>query len=216
MGPAHDGGVDASCAGGPVTDPEATDPDGAETPPENAPPPKRRPRRPTPPTVGDPATTDRLATIGQRFLARLLDALIIGVPAFVLVLSTSDVDEVRRTVSTPLWAQLAATAMSAVYEVVLIRQRGQTIGKRVLGIEVVRVTDGRHPDWTASIVRYLLPLLPALVPIPGVFLLSPVIYLVAILDPLRRGWHDRAAGTLVVKVGQAPPAQARPASGETG
>ena len=196
-----------------MTDPAPTGPDGEERPPESAPAPKKRARPPTPRTVGDPATTDRLATIGQRALARLLDALIIGLPAFVVVLSASDIDEASGTVSTPLWAQLAATAMSAVYEVVLIRQRGQTVGKRALGIEVVRVSDGKHPDWTASIVRYLLPLLPALVPVPGVFLLSPVIYLAAVFDPLRRGWHDRAAGTIVVNAGQGPPVEAAPPTG---
>ena len=81
----------------------------------------------------------------------------------------------------------------------MIRTRGQTVGKRVLHIKVVRITDGRPPDWTASIMRYLLPILPALVPLPGVWLLSPVVYLVAILNPLRQGWHDRAAGTVVIK-----------------
>ncbi len=196
-----------------ATEPEATDPDGAGGPGDPAPAPEdaRKERPPRPPrakrssAAGDPAVTDRLATIGQRALARLLDALIIGLPAFLLVLATSEIDEARRTVRTPLWAQLVATAMAAVYEVVLIRQRGQTVGKRALGIEVVRETDGQHPDWTASIMRYLLPVLPALIPVPGLFLLSPVIYLVAIADPLRRGWHDRAAGTIVVKAGQPPP-----------
>jgi uncharacterized RDD family membrane protein YckC len=196
-----------------VSDPEATEPEGAGSPPDPAPTPqeagKERPARPPRskrfPAAGDPAVTDRLATIPQRILARLLDAIIIGVPAFLLVLSTSEIDEARRTVRTPLWAQLVATGIAAVYEVVLIRQRGQTVGKRALGIEVVRETDGKHPDWTASIMRYLLPVLPALIPVPGLFLLSPVIYLVAIADPLRRGWHDRAAGTIVIKAGQPPP-----------
>jgi uncharacterized RDD family membrane protein YckC len=58
-------------------------------------------------------------------------------------------------------------------------------------------------------MRYLLPVLPALVPVPGLVLLSPVIYLVAAADPLRRGWHDRAAGTIVVKA-EGAPAPVRP------
>jgi uncharacterized RDD family membrane protein YckC len=173
VGPPDCRGVGATRAGRPVTDEEATGP--------------------------GVAATHRLATIGQRAAARLLDALIIGVPAFVLVLATSEIDEARNTVRTPLWAQLVATGIAALYEVVLIRRRGQTVGKRALGIEVIRVTDGRHPDWSASTMRYLLPVLPALVPVPGLVLLSPVIYLVAVLDPMRRGWHDRAAGTIVVE-----------------
>ncbi|HEX2274467.1 MAG TPA: RDD family protein [Acidimicrobiales bacterium] len=187
-----------------MTDPAATGPDDPAPPPEPAPRRERRARPPTPSFLGDAAVPERLATIGQRIAARLLDALIVGVPAFVLILATSEIDEGERALRTPLWAQLAATGVAALYEIVLIRKYGQTIGKRVVGIEVVRITDGRHPDWTASIMRYLLPLLPALVRIPGVFLLSPVIYLVAIADPLRRGWHDRAAGTIVIKAGESP------------
>ncbi len=147
----------------------------------------------------DPELVARLASIGQRFLARLLDGLVIGVPIVVLVLLTSDINENKGIIRTPLWAQLLSTTAAALYEVVLIRTRGQTVGKRVLHIKVVRITDGQPPDWTASIMRYLLPILPALVPLPGVWLLSPVVYLVAILSPLRQGWHDRAAGTIVVK-----------------
>ena len=145
-----------------------------------------------------------LAGIGQRIGARLLDGLIIGLPLTVLVFAASDISEDRRTVSTPLWVQLVAAAVSALYEIVLIRTRGQTVGKRVLGIKVVRITDGALPDWTASVVRYLLPVVPVLIPVPGLFLLSIVIYLAAVVHPLRQGWHDRAAGTIVVKA-EPPP-----------
>ena len=140
-----------------------------------------------------------LASIGQRIGARLLDGLIIGLPLTVLVFAASDISEDTKTVSTPLWVQLVAAAVSALYEIVLIHVWGQTVGKRVLGIKVVRVTDGALPDWTAAIVRYVLPVVPVLIPVPGVFLLSLVIYLVAVVHPLRQGWHDRAAGTIVVK-----------------
>lgn len=148
---------------------------------------------------------DRLAGIGQRIAARLLDGLIVGLPLTVLVLATSDVDTARNTLHTPLAVQLLAAAVASIYEVVLVRTRGQTLGKRVVGIEVVRVNDGAFPDWSASIIRYLLPALPMLIPVPGAFLLSLVIYLAAVPHPLRRGWHDRAAGTIVVK---AEPAEA--------
>lgn len=140
----------------------------------------------------------QLASIGQRIGARLLDGLIIGLPLTVLVFVASDFSDDRETISTPLWVQLVAAAVSALYEIVLIRNRGQTVGKQVLGIKVVRVTDGTFPDWTAAVVRYVLPVVPVLIPVPGVFLLSVVIYLVAVVHPLRQGWHDRAAGTIVV------------------
>jgi uncharacterized RDD family membrane protein YckC len=153
------------------------------------------------------AERGQLASIGQRTGARLLDVLIVGLPLFIVVLATTDFSD-RDAISTPGWVQVGATLVSALYEVVLIHAWGQTIGKRVLGIKVVRSTDGALPDWTASIVRYVLPLLAALVPVPILnALLWLVVYLVAILHPLRQGWHDRAAGTVVVnaEVPSAPP-----------
>ena len=166
-------------------------------------------RRRPPAYAAAAAERGQLASIGQRIGARLLDGLIIGLPLTILVFASSDFSEDRETISTPVWVQLLAAAVSALYEIVLIRQRGQTVGKRVLGIKVVRVTDGALPDWTASIVRYVLPVVPVLVPVPGVFLLSIVVYLVAIVHPLRQGWHDRAAGTIVVTTDE-PTRGARP------
>ena len=170
--------------------------------------------KPPPTFAQGAAETDLLASIGARIGARLLDGLIIGLPLTILVFAASDVSEDSKTISTPVWVQLVAAVVSALYEVVLIRTRGQTVGKRVLGIKVVRVTDGALPDWTASVVRYVLPVVPVLVPVPGVFLLSIVIYLVAIVHPLRQGWHDRAAGTIVVKADSpsrpSPPSPSRP------
>jgi uncharacterized RDD family membrane protein YckC len=173
----------------------AADPDG----PENDEGPEGPRDRGAPAYASAAAEAGLLASIGQRIGARLLDGLIIGLPLTVLVFAASDVSEDRKTISTPLWVQLVAAVVSALYEIVLIRTWGQTVGKRVLGIKVVRITDGALPDWTASIVRYVLPVVPVLIPVSGVFLLSIVIYLVAIVHPLRQGWHDRAAGTIVVK-----------------
>jgi len=155
-----------------------------------------------------PPSTDRLAGIGQRVAARLLDGLILGVPLTVVVFATSTMDSARNTVDTPVAVQVLAAVVLALYEVVLIHTRGQTIGKRLMGIQVVRVNDGALPDWSAAIARYLVPALPALVPLPGFFLLSIVVYLVALTNPLRRGWHDRAAGTIVVRAEPAVDASA--------
>ncbi len=159
--------------------------------------------RPSPPATF--TSTDRLATIGSRVWARLLDGLIIGLPLAVVIMVASDFDSDKGTLRIPLAVEVGTALVAALYEVVLIHLRGQTIGKRILGIQAVRINDGARVDWTASSMRYLLPALPALIPIPGAFLLTPVVYLAAIPDPLRRGWHDRAAGTIVVKLDKSPP-----------
>ena len=162
--------------------------------------PSTPPGKPPPAFAARAAETDLLATIGHRMAARLLDGLIVGLPLSVLMFAVSDISQDRRTIDTPLWAPLVVTAVAALYEVVLIHLWGQTVGKRVVGVKVVRVTDGSLPDWTASVVRYLLPVIPLLVPVPVLgIVLSLVVYLAAVTHPLRRGWHDRAAGTIVVK-----------------
>ncbi len=174
----------------------AADPENPDEPAK----PAARPAKPVPAYAAQAAETDLLATIGQRIGARLLDGLIIGLPFTVLIFLVSDVSEDRNTIDTPLWAPILATVVAALYEVILVRKWGQTLGKRILNIKVVRVTDGNLPDWTASLVRYLLPVVPLLIPVPVVNIaLSLTVYLVAVTNPLRRGWHDRAAGTLVIK-----------------
>ncbi|HEX2192446.1 MAG TPA: RDD family protein [Acidimicrobiales bacterium] len=183
----------------------AADPD---QPPESG---RGAGRNPPPPFAQGVAETDLLATFGQRIGARLLDGLIIGLPLMIVVFAVSDVSDDRRTISTPLWAQILPAAVFALYEIVLIHSRGQTIGKRIVGVRVVRITDGTLPDWTASVVRYLLPVVPVLVPVPVLNVaLSLLIYLVAFVNPLRRGWHDRAAGTIVVKAEAPSPAGPAP------
>jgi uncharacterized RDD family membrane protein YckC len=123
------------------------------------------------------------------------------------------VNSQRKVVNTPGWVQVLTLVVAAVYEVALIHLRGQTIGKQVLHIKVERITDGRLPDWSASMARYLVPVVPALIPIPFLFLLSPLAFLSAVWNPRRQGWHDRAAGTVVVRVPE-PEAADRPEGDE--
>jgi uncharacterized RDD family membrane protein YckC len=170
---------------------------------------------PAAPVDGRPSgpPIDELASIGSRVGARLLDGLIIGVPLTALIFASSSVNSQRKVVNTPGWVQVLTLVVAAVYEVALIHLRGQTIGKQVLHIKVERITDGRLPDWSASMARYLVPVVPALIPIPFLFLLSPLAFLSAVWNPRRQGWHDRAAGTVVVRVPE-PEAADRPEGDE--
>lgn len=104
----------------------------------------------------------------------------------------------------------------AFYEPVLVAWRGQTLGKAVCAVKVVRVADGHPPNFGLALVRWTIPfvagaaLLPALV-LSGVEIQSDPLRIAAILAmwaPLyltsfldsdrRRGWHDKAAGTVVI------------------
>jgi uncharacterized RDD family membrane protein YckC len=78
----------------------------------------------------------------------------------------------------------------AVYGCVMWVLKGTTIGGSVLGLQVVRL-DGKAIDWGTGIVRAL-----------GCFLSLAVLFLGFIwiaIDPERQAWHDRIAGTVVVR-----------------
>jgi uncharacterized RDD family membrane protein YckC len=67
---------------------------------------------------------------------------------------------------------------------------GQTVGMRALGIKVVG-TDGAQIDVVKGIMRYI-----------GLFISCIALFIGVIwvaFDPRKQGWHDKIAGTFVVK-----------------
>jgi uncharacterized RDD family membrane protein YckC len=130
-----------------------------------------------PPTNG---TADALslprAGFWIRILALLIDAIIVGV-----VFSALDHD------ARPQLIALAA------YGAIMWKLKGTTIGGIVCNLKIVRL-DGRPVDWSTAIVRAL-----------GCFLSLIVCGLGFIwiaFDPGRQAWHDKIAGTAVVRVPQ--------------
>jgi uncharacterized RDD family membrane protein YckC len=78
----------------------------------------------------------------------------------------------------------------AIYGAVMWKLRGTTVGGIVFDLHVVRV-DGRPVDWETAIVRAL-----------GCFLSLCVVFLGFIwiaFDHNRQAWHDKIAGTVVVR-----------------
>lgn len=164
---------------------------------------------PEPPAPAEPgvAAEARLASIGARAVAWFIDWLVVSVPvvvvAFVVLVNEvglnpddqPSVDELSELV--PAWLFVLPNAARAVYDTVLVAWRGRTLGKLALGVKVVAADGGRLEWWQAGI-RAVLPQIAWLVPYLGIGLVS-VIYLVAVLDPYRRGLHDRAAGSLVIR-----------------
>ncbi|MBM3854991.1 MAG: RDD family protein, partial [Verrucomicrobia bacterium] len=79
----------------------------------------------------------------------------------------------------------------AVYAAIMWKQKGTTIGGIVCGLKVVRL-DSRELDWATAIVRAL-----------GCFLSMIVVglgFIWVAFDPERQSWHDKIAGTVVVRV----------------
>jgi uncharacterized RDD family membrane protein YckC len=83
------------------------------------------------------------------------------------------------------------------YETVLVRTTGQTVGKMLLGVRVARLTSGGRPDLSQSALRSLVPT--SVVAIPLAALCYPFFYLSAWFSPLRRDIPDHAGGTVVVR-----------------
>jgi len=170
--------------------------------------------------------TVQLATMGQRFLARLLDGLIIGVimtiAMFAGVLSAfgvaGSVDDCSSyTYGTPEYQSCLDDASNAsagfmgvffaifgllallmlLYEWLMISFKGATLGKMAMGLRVVREANGQVPGAGGGFIRYIIPQLGGI--LCGIGTL--IVYLSPFFDNTGKlvGWHDRAAGTVVIK-----------------
>jgi uncharacterized RDD family membrane protein YckC len=82
------------------------------------------------------------------------------------------------------------------YAAIMWKYKGTTLGGIILGLKVVRV-DGRPVDWPTAIVRALACFISLFVAGLGFIWIA--------IDPDRQGWHDRIAGTVVVRLPKAQP-----------
>ena len=84
----------------------------------------------------------------------------------------------------------------AIYGALMWKLRGTTVGGLVFHLQVIRV-DGRPIDWETAIVRALACFLSMAVAGLGFFWIA--------FDSGKQGWHDKIAGTAVVRVPRAMP-----------
>ncbi|HEX2498841.1 MAG: RDD family protein [Actinomycetes bacterium] len=148
----------------------------------------------TPPYGGPPPGVE-LAHWGLRFLAWLIDS----APAWVLVLIGIALDGPRTNAdgtttgmgSVYLFFLLLATAW-ALYMSYLTGSRGQSIGKRVINIKVVREQDGQVIGGGLGIARYFIHIVDALPCGLG--------YLWPLWDSKKQTFTDKIMGTLAIKV----------------
>lgn len=159
------------------------------------------------PEIGVPTTPEdfpaegpnSLAGLGQRLLARLMDIGLAVVFMMVLLGSTGELPEPGATEWTPpAWVSLTIVLVVWGYDVVMVAARGQTLGKMALGIKVVNVGDGSIPDFGPALVRGGILLVPGMIPGIGTFV-GLAVSLSPTWQKIRRGWHDLAAATVVVK-----------------
>ncbi len=159
-----------------------------------------------------------LATVVARAEARVIDAVILAGLAFgglllVFLASFCIWCSSHQTNSGQAASGVLLLVGCVLYEPVGIAWRGQTIGKAIRRIRVVRASDGATPSLGQAIVRWAVPvaaggipcvaavsLLPSVGPLGfgAMFVAWAPIYLTSFADDRRRGWHDKAARTVVV------------------
>ena len=135
--------------------------------------------------VSDAAVGLNVAGVGSRFVALLIDAIILSVIGSILGLilggDPGEFDPASQTVS---------TILSAVYYIGLISQWGTTLGGRIMGFKVVDA-GGQPLSVGSAAVRWVVSIASALVLLVG--------YLWAFWDGKKQTWHDKAASSYVVK-----------------
>lgn len=150
--------------------------------------------------VGPPVEEEAavLASLGQRLGGALVDGLLTSMVLVVpILLGRLRFDDVQSLRISPGWG-VALVLFAAVYTVVPTALWGQTAGKLAVGTRVVVDADGSLPGWRRSVVRWFVS--EGLAQVPGIGLLVSVAVLVSlVVDRRRRGLHDKAAGTVVVR-----------------
>ena len=149
-----------------------------------------------------------VAGIGSRFMAALLDTIIIGAAFLIIVIpGTFGASMLIRLILSAFgrssggglefWV-LAGTGLLGflviVFYYILFEAfwHGQTLGKRRMGIRVIR--EGGYPlNFSTSLIRNLIRLIDFL---PSYYMIGLV---VVFIDPKSRRLGDLAAGTLVIK-----------------
>ena len=136
-----------------------------------------------------------LASVAQRVGGALIDGLLTSMVVVVpLLFGLVDADGLEAGVII-----LGLFLFGAVYTVGPTALWGQTLGKIAVGTRVVAESDGSLPGWRRAAVRWALPGVLGRLPYVGIWV-SLAIMASLVWDPRRRGLHDRAAGTIVVRV----------------
>jgi uncharacterized RDD family membrane protein YckC len=135
---------------------------------------------------------ERPARAGERAAAGLLDLLVLGALAFVVVYFSGRAARVPVSGLLPVWPYLAGylAFLGVIYAAYFTGATGQTIGKMAAGLRVVDAS-GAPPSYPRALVRAILGSL-------GVAMLGGGL-VPLLLDPARRALHDRALKTRVIK-----------------
>lgn len=154
-----------------------------------------------------PAGQRPLATLGSRLAANLVDAIVMMVPLYAVVFAVYGsvfqpfLDAQKQGYAYQLGFSLAVGALGiALYAIInwkLLESGGQTVGKKLLGIRIVR-TDGSSVGARHVLLRRYLPLA-VVSQIPLIGSLLAVVDSLFIFRTSRKCLHDDIADTIVIK-----------------
>jgi uncharacterized RDD family membrane protein YckC len=120
------------------------------------------------------------ASLGTRFIALIIDGIVLAIIYWLLATLTGRVE----------LGSIASFVVGVIYQwYFLTTQNGQTPGKKIMGIRVVKV-NGAPLTAADVIIRYI-----------GYYINTAIIllgWIWAIFDADKQGWHDKLAGTYVV------------------
>ncbi len=142
-----------------------------------------------------------LASLGRRLVARIIDALLVGIPVTLILwalMGDWEVGTGRSSDGGSYVQQAIVLIVYFVYEGVMLSSRGQTVGKMWMRIRVAMLDNGAVPHGNPGWFRAGVYSLPQLVPCIG-FLFWLLNVLFCTWDrPYRQCIHDKAARTVVV------------------
>lgn len=160
--------------------------------------------QPTPGPAGGPPR-EALAGFWIRFLAALVDGILIGIVASVLgaIFGFGAVDPTNMQVVNT--SNTLQTILSLAYFTYFhATGAGQSIGNKVCGIRVLDADNGGPIPYSRSFIRALMSIVSAIPLGLGYFWM--------LWDKRKQTWHDKVGNTLVVKASAYPPGEfGRPA-----
>ena len=169
-------------------------PPGYPQPPVEPPPGHPGSGSPPPPSAG-PAPGVLYSSFWQRVVAYLVDLVVMGTfGAVIRVLLGRHPGAADLSI-----AILTALVVHAVY-LVGLWQTGQTLGMRILSLAVLRAEDGGRLTPSQAALRFIPFGLALIVPFIGPLIWIGLAISVA-TDPRGQGFHDRLAGSVVVRRG---------------
>jgi uncharacterized RDD family membrane protein YckC len=149
------------------------------------------------PGVGivDPNLAERGSRLGAALLDILIAMVCMGPGIGCMIAAGEDNESLKNTGITLIGIGMLALVIVQFY---MLTTRGQTLGKKIVGVKIVRFADSSKPGFVhACLLRAIVPSLIANIPLLG--LIFSIVDVCFIFGEERRCLHDLIAGTKVVK-----------------